>query len=115
MREEVESYPDDTKVNWSDMAQRYSIRNTKGEIAQNGGQVAQEWLKSVGVNVLRFKRPCEQTGERIRRKKLRDAGGEITVATSQTIRSVKKERRSCQGEYTVGQHIAPRKVSYFRL
>jgi hypothetical protein len=57
---EVESYPDDTKVNWSDMARRYSIRNTKGEIAKNGGQVAQEWLKSVGVNVSRFKRPCEQ-------------------------------------------------------
>jgi hypothetical protein len=47
MREEVESYPDDTKVNWSDMAQRYSIRNTKGEIAKNGGQVAQEWLNQL--------------------------------------------------------------------
>jgi hypothetical protein len=68
MKEEVESYPDDTKVNWSDMARRYSIRNTKGEIAKNGGQVAQEWLKSVGVNVSKFKRPCEQMGARIRRK-----------------------------------------------
>ena len=117
MKEEVESYPDDTKVNWSDMARRYSIRNTKGEIAKNGGQVAQEWLKSVGVNVSRFKRPCEQTGERIRRKKLRGAGGEITVATSQTISSVKEEmkKKVMSGEYTVGQHIAPRKVSYFRL
>jgi hypothetical protein len=50
------------------MARRYSIRNIKREIAKNGGQVAQEWLKSVGVNVSRFKTPCEQTGERIRRK-----------------------------------------------
>jgi hypothetical protein len=43
--------------------------------------VAQEWLKSVAVNVSRFKRLCEQTGERIRKKNLRGAGGEITDAT----------------------------------
>jgi hypothetical protein len=75
------------------MARRYSIRNTKGEIAKNGGQVAQEWRKSVGINVSRFKRPCGHTGERIRRKKLRGAGGEITVTTPQTISSVKEEMK----------------------
>ena len=36
---------------------------------------------------------------------------------AQTISSVKEEmkKKVMSGEYTVGQHIAPRKVSYFRL
>lgn len=73
--------------------------------------MAQEWLKSVGVNVTRFKRPHEQSEERTRRKKLRGTGGEITVATPQTIGSVKEEMKQViSGEYTVGQHIAPQKV-----
>jgi hypothetical protein len=49
MKEEVESYPDGVAVNWSDLARRHNITNTKGELAKNVGQIAQEWLKKEGV------------------------------------------------------------------
>ena len=113
IKEEVESYPDGMVVNWSDLARRHNIQNTKGELAKNGGQIAQEWLKSEGINITRFKRKHDGNSERIRRKKLRGQRGEITVATPQTIDSVKAELRGkiLSGEYTVGQQIAPRKVT----
>lgn len=120
LREEVENYPDGIVVNWSDLARRHNITNSKGELAKNGGQIAQEWLKSEGVNIDRFKRKNDGSDMRIRRKKLRGQGGEITVATPQSIDQVKAEMRKkiSSGEYTVGQQIAPRKVSakqyYFR-
>ena len=119
LEEEVENYPDGTRVNWSDLARRHNIQNTNGETAKNGGQITQEWLKSVGANVNRFIRSntCTTTEERIRRKKLRGTGGEITVATPQTISSLKEvmKKKVMSGEYTVGQQIAPRKVIIQRI
>ena len=50
MKDEVNSYGDDTLVNWSELARRFQIKNKTGELAQNGGQIAIEWLKSEGVN-----------------------------------------------------------------
>ena len=52
LKEEVESYPNGMVVNWSDLARRHNIQNTKGELAKNGGQIAQEWLKSGGGEIL---------------------------------------------------------------
>ena len=73
---EVESYEDAKFVNWSQLAKQYNIMNTKGEIAENGGQIAKEWLKSVGVDTERFKRyNVDSDGPRIRRKKRRGIGG----------------------------------------
>ncbi len=48
LKEEVESYPNGMVVNWSDLARRHNIQNTKGELAKNGGQIAQEWFKVRG-------------------------------------------------------------------
>lgn len=62
LRLEVEGYTDDTKVNWSELTRRYEIKNKKGEIAKNGGQIAQEWLISQGVNLHIFK--CSSENER---------------------------------------------------
>lgn len=69
MRTEVSSYPDATVVNWSDLARRYNIKNQIGEKATNGGQIAQEWLKSVGLDVNRFKRLPQGPRGGVRRKK----------------------------------------------
>jgi hypothetical protein len=51
MKQEVESYPDGMVVNWSHLAQQYNIKNTEGELAKNGGQIAQKWLKSEGIDI----------------------------------------------------------------
>ena len=84
--------------------------NSSGKLAKNGGQIAQEWLKSVGVDTNRFKRL--QAGGGVRWKMLRGAGGEITVATPQTNADMKEDlkRKVMSGEYSVGQLITPRQV-----
>ena len=112
MKEEVENYPDNMVINWSTLARKHNIKNTQGEIAKNGGQIAKEWLKSVGVDVNRFKRKLDGNEEKVRRKKLRGHGGEISVAVPQTTESVKADMKEkiLSGEYTVGQQIVPRKV-----
>ena len=94
MKAEVMRYPAGTLVNWTDLARQYNILNKSGELAKNGGQIAQEWLKSAGVDVHKLKRlNTENDTCRIRRKKLRGAGGEISVATLPTIDFVKEEMK----------------------
>ena len=112
VKAEVQSYPDGTQVNWSDLARRHVIKNTTGELAKNGGQIAQEWLKYVGVDTNRFKRLQSAPGKRVRRKKLRGAGGEITVATPQTNTEIKNDlqKKILSGEYLIGELITPKKV-----
>ena len=46
LKEEVNSFGDGTLVNWSELARRYGVKNKTGQLAQNGGQIAMEWLKS---------------------------------------------------------------------
>ena len=109
---EVEAYEDGTKINWTELARRYEITNKKGQIAKNGGQIAQEWLISQGVNLHRFKRPS--TADRQpRRKKLKGLGGEISLPTPETNDKIKErlKLKIQQGEFTVGELIVPREVS----
>ena len=109
---EVEGYADETKVNWSELARRYQITNKKGQIAKNGGQIAQEWLISQGVNLHRFK--CSAEDERQpRRKKLKGLGGEISIPTPETNDNLREKLKLKiqQGEFTVGELIVPREVS----
>ena len=40
-------------MNWSSLARKYNITNRKGEIAKNGGQIAQDWVISQGENIHR--------------------------------------------------------------
>ena len=49
LRQEVESYDNGTFINWQELAKKYKICNTAGEIAMNGGQIAKEWLKAVDL------------------------------------------------------------------
>ena len=109
---ELEGYADETKVNWSELARRYQITNKKGQIAKNGGQIAQEWLISQGVNLHRFKRSAEDE-QQPRRKKLKGLGGKISIPTPETNDNLKKKLKLKiqQGEFTVGELIVPREVS----
>ena len=86
MKTEITRYPAGTVVNWIDLTRQYNILNKSGEFAKNGGQIAQELLKSTGVDVHKLKRlNAENDTCRIRRKKLRSAGREISVATLQPL------------------------------
>ena len=110
---EVESYEDAKFVNWSQLAKQYNIMNTKGEIAENGGQIAKEWLKSVSVDTERFKQyNVDSDGPHIRRKKRRGIGGEISIPTPETNASLKKRlhEKILENEYSIGKLIVPKKV-----
>jgi hypothetical protein len=110
---EVESYEDGKFVNWSQLAKQYNITNTKGEIAENGGQIAKEWLKSVSVDTERFKQyNVDSDGPHIRRKKRRGIGGEISIPTPETNASLKKRlhEKILENEYSIGKLMVPKKV-----
>ena len=112
LKSEVEGYADGVKVNQSEIARRYKITNQKGEIAKNGGQIAQEWLLSQVVDLHRFK--CNTEVERQpRRKKLKGLGGEISIPTPETNDALKEKLKLQiqEGEFTVGELIVPREVT----
>ena len=114
MKAEVMSYGDGTLVNWSELGQRYQIKNTNGDLAKNGGQIAFEWLESEGVNVERFKkRRRENDAGNVRKRLKRGAGGEITVPCPETNKSVqeKLKQKVLSGDISVGELIVPRKVT----
>ena len=113
LKKEIESKKDGEKINWSEIARRYNVTNKKGEIAKNGGQIVQEWLVNEGVNIHRFKIPQEDSTKlRVRRKKKRGQGGEISIPVPETNDELKEKLKvkMASGEYTVGELIVPRKV-----
>ena len=115
MKEEVLSYADDKVVNWSEIARYYNIRNSNGAIAQNGGQIAQEWLKSIGIDVGRLKRKSPESDVPcVRRKRLKGPGGEITIPTPSTNKSLTEQLKEkiLSGEYSMGELIVPKKVFF---
>ncbi|CAB3995360.1 Hypothetical predicted protein [Paramuricea clavata] len=114
MKEEVNSFGDGTLVNWSELARRYGVKNKTGQMAQNGGQIAMEWLKSEGVDVERFKkRRRESDIGNIRKKMKKSVGGEITVPCPESSRKLqaKLKEKILSGEVNVGELIVPRKVN----
>ena len=112
LRAEVESYEDGKFVNWSALAKAYNVKNTQGNPAANGGQIVKEWLKSVGVDTERFKRYNTSDGPRVRLKKRKGLGGEISTPTPETNSALKKrlQEKILQNEYSVGKLIVPKKV-----
>lgn len=111
--EEVSGYASDVLVNWSDLARRYQVKNKNGELAKNGGQIVQEYLKSQGVDVSKFKkRGANDECGRIRKRMKRSAGGEITVTCPVTNEKLKEKlnQKILSGEYNVGELIVPRQV-----
>ena len=117
--EEVNSYADGTVINWSALARQYQVKNKNGELAKNGGQIVQEYLKSQGVDVAKFKKRGlqEDEGSRIRKKMKRSAGGEITVPCPVTNENLKEKlnQKILSGEYNVGELIVPRQVRLAQL
>lgn len=82
---EVESMPDG-KINWSELARKYGIRlaNSDHEL-KNGGQVLKEFVRNKGINVERFD---TVTTPRIRRKRKRCAGGEVSIPITPSVREI---------------------------
>ena len=54
LKREFENLPEDTVVNWSDIARRYNINDLSGKTAKNGGQIAKEWLIRQDIDTDKF-------------------------------------------------------------
>ena len=67
LRTEVESYPDDAKVNWTALAWQVQIRNSNGQIAKNGGSIRVSTSKDLKEYKVVQKMEKDRYGEKIKR------------------------------------------------
>ena len=101
--EELENYPPNQKINWSEVAHRYQIPN------RNAGQVLKEMAKKHGINTLSLERSANTcTTPRIRKSKLRLPGREISIPCLPTVNTVKEEKKQLilSGELHIGEPCA---------
>ena len=70
---EIKELPDGYKVNWSELARKYNVTTTTGQIAKNRGQVVKDWLISENIDISRFSQKRKvldnEEGERVVRRK----------------------------------------------
>lgn len=111
LKEEVKGLADGHLINYSELARKYNICNSFGNLAPNGGQIVKEWLKSEGVNLSRFK-DKSNIESKVRRRKRRGPGGEISIPTEVTTSQLKQKLKQKieSGEYTIGEMIVPQQV-----
>lgn len=114
LKAEVEGYDDNHKVSWRELATRYNVKSKNGRLAANGGQIVKQWLVSNNVDIGRLQYKG-RTNPVIRRKKIRGAGGEISLPTEVHPEVIKRQliEKLESGEYTIGEMIVPRKVILF--
>ena len=101
---EVNAYPSDRKINWTELSRKYKLRKVAdGSEFGNGGQVLKAYLSSKGVDVDRFQ---SSSTPGIRRKRKHGPGGEISLPTA-TIKEVNEtiKQRVKDGSYSVSELI----------
>ncbi len=112
---EVQSMPDE-RINWGALARKYDVKlaNSNKEL-KNGGQVVKEYLRTKGVNVDRLSR--DNAIPRIRRKRKRGLGGEVSMPINPSIKDVNDTitRKIENGEYELGELIAPKEYTNVKL
>ncbi|KXJ07342.1 hypothetical protein AC249_AIPGENE29106 [Exaiptasia diaphana] len=93
LKQDIEGLPDDYKINYSELARQYNVREITGKASANGG-----------ADLSRFKTTRKQT-EVIRRRKRKGPGGEISLPTDVTRKRLKEMLNETlqSGEYTVGE------------
>lgn len=104
--EELENFPKDEVINWTAMARRYQIPH------KNGGQVPKETAQKHGIDVGKLDhRP--NTAPRIRRRKCRLPGGEISGPSLPPKRVISEEKKQliASGELSIGEPCAPYKLT----
>ena len=99
---ELQNFPLNTKINWSAMARKYNIPHT------NAGQILKETAIKHGIDTSRLENKIEIT-PRIRRRKCRLPGGDISMPSLPTVSAIKEEERQLilSGELNIGEPCAP--------
>ena len=97
----LQQWPAEEIINWSGFAREHGIPG------RNGGQVAKEFAKENGIDVFCLDRRPENT--RIRARKLRMPGGDISVPTHSTVEQIKDScgQMIADGTLTLGEPCHP--------
>ncbi len=93
------------RVNWMALGRKYGIPG------KNAGQVVKEYLQSQGIDTSSIDGRVSNT--RVRARKLRMPGGEISVPCHSTISTVKDEwlKKIEQGVYSIGEQCSPKQLT----
>ena len=105
-----------TKVrSWSELARKHNITDKTGNIAKNGGQIAKEYINSIGMNVKQLSQERKDGNIIIRKRKKKLPGNEISVPTECTNSQLKIniKRKIENGDYTLGETIPTKKIKKY--
>ena len=99
---ELESFPNDQIINWSAMARKYNIPQ------KNGGQILKTVAEKRGIDVSRLDKR-DNSVQRIRRRKKKLVGGEISTPCLPTVQEITKEKQYLieSGELSIGEPCTP--------
>ncbi len=98
---DLRSFPSDTRINWSKFAREHNVPG------KNNGQVVKEFAELNGVYTLQL--DSRQPGTRMRARKLKMPGKDISVSSHLTPAKLKEDwvRMIQTGELTLGEQCQP--------
>ena len=107
--EKLKNWPKDISINWSELAWEFNIPGS------NKGQVAKEFAIHNGLDVFSLDKRPKST--RIRARKLRMPGGEISVPTHRTVEGIKEDwtKMIQSGELTLGEPCYPHTITRYSI
>ena len=103
------NWPENEIINWSRVAREHGITT------RNGGQIVKEFAMEIGFETTRFDR--KTGGTRMRAKKLKMPGGEISVPCHKTVSMIKSDWADMirSGELTLGEPCTPYTLTKYRI
>lgn len=105
----LRNWPECDKINWSLVAREHGIHS------KNGGQIVKEFAREIGINTTKL--DGRRDGVRMRAKKLKMPGGEISVPCHKSEQSVKDDwsKMITSGQLTLGEPCAPYTLTRCRI
>ena len=109
--EMVRSYPEGNKINFSELARHYGVKNNNNEFPKNGGQIVKIFLQENGINFDSLNYKNKSVAVHFRRKKRKFDGINVSIPTDVANTEVKEYLAKLinEGAYTIGDLIVPQK------
>ena len=86
----MRSYPKGNKINFSELARHYGVKNNNNEFPKNGGQIVKMFLQENGINFDSLNYKNKIAAVHFRRKKRKIAGINVSIPTDVTNTQVKE-------------------------
>ena len=107
--EMVRAYPEGNKINFSELARHYGVKNNNNEFPKNGGQFVKMFLQENGINFDSLNYKNKSAAVHSRRKKRKIDGINVSIPTDVTNTEV-KEYLAKLINYTIGDLIVPQTI-----